>query len=227
MAPIRIPLILTFCFALGCAHGESVPQGTPLGAPEAPPSLSALPGVVPGSAADTPRVHEGLALTQRTLDGGLPTPPADLRFSVLQAWIEHDVVAWLGVRQKALRELEYRFSEEKGACPSERAVGRAAMGLIQEDTASELQKIPLPQELRQEPEIADIYVSIVEKQARPVLNGALVAYRDCSDIAYSGPGSMQHFARYCDKRFRRLRDRDKPTPDPQNGVTTVEVIAPQ
>lgn len=194
------------CLAAGlaaCAHGSGAPLSK--GQPEAPPTLACLPEVAPGGPADTRRTHQGLLIAKEALDDGLPAPPSDRSYSAMQGWMKSEVAHWIAARAGAVSELKFQLGFDGGASASEQVVGKAAVGLLQEHTALDLQKIPPPAELAAEPEIAEMFQEVVAAQAEPFLGAALIAFRECADAAYEGPDATAHFAEFCDARFRRLR----------------------
>lgn len=193
--------VLCLCLGSGCAH-ES---GLFAGQPEAPPNLACLPELGSGGPADTRRTHEGLVLTQRALDEDFPLPPVDRSYAALQRWMQDEVAAWIAARTGAASALHAQFGLDGAAAQSERVVGQAALGLLQEDTALDLQTIPPPSELAAEPEIRAMFQDIVATKAEPFLAAALIAFRECADEAYEGPEATAHFAAFCDARFQRLR----------------------
>lgn len=189
----------------GCAHSQTYTNLAP-GDAEGAPSLAVLPEVPLGGAADTRRTHQGLVLADRALQQRFPMPPEDRRRGALQTWLEQDVVSWLVEREQLIEHVGFEFGMDGRALPAERILGFAVLGLLREDTARALRTIPAPTELASVPEIEQMFHEVVESHAVPFLSAALLAFRSCSDLALEGPESMQHFAPYCDRRFRRLRD---------------------
>ena len=197
---------------LGCGAGShpagarELEGGAP-GDPEAQPSLAALPEMPQGATCNTVRTHQGLLVARETFDAALPPPPADRSYTSLQHWVDTAVVAWLERRRQQTDATRDRFLLEGAPNPSERAVSHAVIGLIHEDTALSLLRIPAPSELDSEPEIAQMYREIVQTQADTFTTSALIEFRDCANDAYRGPEDMRVWAEFCHARFDRLRER--------------------
>lgn len=206
----RKSLIFLLLFLFACGHSAGVGGHPPApGDAEAAPSLAVLPELVEIEGKDRGRVRQGMLVAQNAFDRVMPDPPRDRSYVSLQAWIDGPVLVWLKQRRLAVVESRYLFGVGRDAPQGDQAVGEAVAGLLQEDTALALQTIPVPSELGREPEIRDMFVEIVQKQTHPLLSAALVSFRECSDLAYTGPEQTMHFAYFCDARFRRLREQLK------------------
>ena len=99
----------------------------------------------------------------------------------------------------------------------------ALVALMYEDVARIIRRVPVPDELRSEPEIATVFREVIDAQARPYLDHARRAYRACA-LNSRGHSELRHWMRFCQERGA-----DLPTPlaELQSGETTVEVIAPE
>lgn len=225
---------------LACAGSTAdvhEPGELSLGDADGRPRLDALPSLPRGASGQTPRTRQGLLAAREAFDARLPAAPADLSHTSLQRWVDSDVVAWIDGRSRKLETTRYEFGLEGDASDSEKIVGMAVVGLLQEDAARELGTIPVPAELDSEPEIAVMYREVVEAQARPFLSSALVGFRDCANLAHDGPDEMRHWAGFCDARFQRIKEEldsyqrsisgEQPAaaPTQTTGTTTVTVVA--
>lgn len=175
------------------------------GDPEAAPEFAALPDVQP--AHQTPSVLRGLSLARHVLQQGLPTPPEDRRFAVLQHWIDQTVAPWVEARRDSVDETKFQFGVETPSTAAATPVGSIAWGvlaLLEENTASELAGIPSPAELDSEPEIAEIFRELVSTQARPFRSAALVKYRKCYELGTKVGDDVADWAAFCGLRYERV-----------------------
>jgi len=178
---------------------------------EAPPSYAALPEI--DQRQRTPRVLQGLSVARQVLAQRLPEPPDDRRHSTLSAWIGDTVIPWIDKRREGAEEVRFQFgltsSGEFAADSGEATIARGLLGLVDEDTAEELMRIPLPSELDTEPEIAGIFHELVDTQAKPFRNAALNEYQRCDELARArigqGDRSGVQWEEFCRARFARLR----------------------
>jgi len=198
-------LALGACEQTPKARDASSLQPLREGDPDAPPSLSALPDLVPGGDADTPRMHDGMLLARAAFDAVLPDAPVDRSFGSLQRWVEREVSAWVERRRGQVDATRACF--ERGGAPSEgeSVVRHAVLGLLEEDTARWLGRIPPPRELDDEPEIASMYVEMVRAQTRPFLDLSVSELGDCANEGYRASSELRPFALFCHARFDRLQ----------------------
>jgi hypothetical protein len=204
-------VLLLMCASLiGCAslqpRGVGPVAAPAAGDPDAAPSLRALPEIPSGAISDGPRTHQGLLLARETLDTPLPPAPADRSYASLQRWVDTVVADWVEHRRAQTEAIRDRFLLEGEPNQSELIVSHAVVGLIEEDTALWLARIPSPSELDDEPEIAGMFRDIARAQAEAFLSSALVDLRECADMAYRGSDELRHFAAYCHARHDRLRE---------------------
>jgi hypothetical protein len=174
------------------------------GDPDAAPSLAALPELPSGAAAETPRTHQGLLIARQAMGTRLPAPPADRSSVSLQRWIDTVVVEWVAGRREQTETARERFLLEGTPNAAEAIVSHAVLGLLQEDTALTLARLPTPSELDTEPEIADMFRDVTRKQADAFLNAAMIELRDCANAGYRAGGDMRPWAEFCHARFDRL-----------------------
>jgi hypothetical protein len=175
------------------------------GEPGAPPAMAVLPELPPGATVDSARTHHGLLAARETLERTMPTLPADRSYLSLQRWVDDELVSWLERRRDQTDVTRSQFTRAGEGSDSERAVQHAALGLIHEDTALSLGRIPAPAELDREPEFASMYDEIVRARVDMFLQTALVEFRDCANDAYRAPKDMRGWASFCHARFKRLQ----------------------
>ena len=192
---------------VACASGGGASKHLSPGNPDAAPALSVLPEMAQGISGRTDRTHQGMLMARKILGTPLPTPPADRSNAVLQKWVDTDVVKWLEQRRKSVDDTRFQFTLSSEQTAGERIVTHAVIGLLHEDTALSLERIPPPKELESEPEIAQMFRDILRSQATPFVTSALVEFRECSDTAFDGPDDMRNWAQYCAARFERLKAR--------------------
>jgi len=179
------------------------------GDPDAAPEFAALPDVQ--LAQQSPHVLRGLSVARQVLQRGLPTPPDDRRFSVLQSWIDQTVAPWVEARRDSLDETKFQFGVEVPVATAattpavaEGAIAWGVLGLLEENTAGELTRIPSPAELDTEPEIADIFRELVSTQARPFRSAALAKYKKCYELGLQGGEALSDWATFCGLRYERV-----------------------
>jgi hypothetical protein len=169
----------------------------------ASPSFAALPDVpVPQQ---TPRVTRGLSLARHVLADALPTPPEDRSYAALQAWIDQIVAPWIRARRDNTDETRFEFGLQSGASGDEQLIALAVLAIMEESTALELSRIPLPLELDTEPEIADIFRDLVSTQSKPFRNAAAAEYRQCSELSVEVSSALRRWPEFCRARIARLQ----------------------
>lgn len=203
-------------WSFGCAASQHPGQGDPHelapGDPDAEPSLSALPELPHGAAAETPRTHQALLIALEAIGARLPEPPVDHSSASLQHWIDTVVVEWVEDRRAQTEATRERFMLEGVPNAAEAIVSHAVLGLLHEDTALSLARLPTPSELDSEPEIADMFREVTRNQADAFRSAAVIELRDCANQGYREGGDMRAWADFCHARFNRLHAELYPPP---------------
>jgi hypothetical protein len=207
----------------GCAGGPAMRSGTlDPGQIDSDPSMECLPDPDIAETALTARMRFGWTLAEESFLVPPPAPPDERNAQNLEEWSSEVLAPWLERKthtvEAARRELDQAAEENH----RQRIMGGAIVGLMYEDVARVLRSIPPPEELADEPEIADIYQEILRSQARPFLEHSRRAYHACARNAIE-PTSMRHWSRFCDGRHDRLPGSDSGDEIP-SGETTVEIV---
>ncbi|MFI5308604.1 MAG: hypothetical protein ACHQ53_14690 [Polyangiales bacterium] len=190
----------------GCAEGSGASHATTArdAHAEAAPSLRALPELEGGSV-DTPRTHQGLLLARETFDTVLPDAPSDRTYASLQRWVDGAVASWVEHRREQIDTTRSRFEAGGAQSEAEQVVSHAVVGLLDEDTALALGRLPSPSELDDEPEIAAMYRDMMRAQADVFVRSALRELADCANQGYGGPSDLRPWAEVCHARFDHLQ----------------------
>ncbi len=135
----------------------------------------------------------------------MPDVPTRRDSATLETWSQTTLGEWLHHKSRALaaasRELDAAAEEE----PRQRIMGGAIVGLIYENAAQSMLSIPIPDELADEPAIADAYRDVVAFNASPYLERARAAYRACAANARIHEEEMgAAWASFCSGRLRLL-----------------------
>ncbi len=156
-------------------------------------------------------------LAAEALDLRPPAPPVAPDATELQAFADGPLANWL--REKS-RRVEAARNEWDGVAETgrrARVVAGAVVGLLYEDVARALLQVPIPRELRAEPEIAQVCRELVLFQARPYLTHARRAYRACA--ANAMPAERLHpWGRFCTRRDEALPGKGPTAPLPSGGT---------
>jgi len=148
---------------------------------------------------------EAMLLAEECIEIHLPTPPKERDADTLEKWSNTVLQEW--IRHKSTAMLQAQDLLDKAAYVSHREliIAGAVMGLINEDAASELLKLPLPAEVEKNPGDAELYTEVRLDQTEPYVRKAERAYFACAENADAGPDSMRHWQDFCRKRRDRLR----------------------
>ncbi|HEX2677964.1 MAG TPA: hypothetical protein VHM19_15025 [Polyangiales bacterium] len=214
MAGQRTWIAIMGCtLACGCATVSSeVPTGqVDQGDPNAVPSIAALPTLPRAQPDPRERVHAAFTQANELFEQRMPVPPADRSYASLSDWVERDIAPWIEHRRDGIDEVRFELNRELSE-PIDTVVRGALVGLLQESTTIELERIPPPSELDQEPDVAAMFRDVIRAQAQPFTNAALHEYRDCANTGYRGDEEQKRWARFCHKRFDRLQATHGVTP---------------
>jgi hypothetical protein len=208
--------------ALVPACGSSQASSSPIypGRSDGEPSMECLPDADITEAAYTAHMLRGRDLARASFEVPDPAFPADRTASTLSAWAAGPLRTWIEQKthsvDAARQELDLAAEENH----RQRIMGGAIVGLMHEDIGRIISRMPIPDDLANEPEILEAFEHVIQGQATPYFRLARQAYRACSLNAVS-PESMQHWSHFCRARMDNLPDdgSEESTPD----GTTVEV----
>ena len=208
-------VLLMSVVACGCAaragraHEASHPARG--GDPDAPAALAVLPEMVREPADENERMHPALALAGEIFERKLPEVPEDRSYASLSQWVESAITPWVEERRDAIDDVRFQMLG-RDPSPVEHVLSGAVVGLLQEDTALSLERIPPPSELDREPEIATMFRDIIRAQARPLVGSAVREYRKCEEIGASEGDELERWSHFCHARMLRLRAATDPAP---------------
>jgi hypothetical protein len=191
--------------SMGCASSSTSahPRTFQPGDSAGQPSVEALPSLDVAQTELTPEMRMAALLSAECLNLAPPSQPSDNSTASIAAWSDQELKAWLREKharaEAARRELD-RAAEQN---QRQRVMAGALVGLVYEDVARTLLRLPVPSELSSEPEIASMYTELLRTQARPYLLQAHHAYVACSGNAEQLT-PLRHWTRFCEQREERL-----------------------
>jgi hypothetical protein len=217
----RWETIALACSALlGCVHGTHGTRTYQPGDAAGTPSVEALPSADVSESELTKEMRMARMLSAESLNLAEPALPADTSLSSYAAWSERDLKEWMRAKnhraEAARRELDRAAVQNQ----RQRVMAGALVGLLYEDIARSLLRLPIPAELSTEPEIAAMYVDLVRHQAAPYLDQARRAYMACAGNAEQ-VATLVHWSTFCSTREELL-----PGAAMKSGETQVSVVRP-
>ena len=187
------------CSSVGGRHRPALYSGNV----EDPPTMSVLPAPDVSLAAMTDTLRFAWELAQESFDVRPPSAPVDPDVAYLQTWVNETLEGWLEQKTERIAVARKEFDDAAEQNHRQRIIAGAVVGMLYEDVARVLLSVPVPMDLRSEPDIVDVYRSIVFFQAKPYLAHSERAYRACAANA-SEPKGMRHWSRFCAERASRL-----------------------
>jgi hypothetical protein len=207
----------------GCGGGTSTQshgRATDIGDVRGEPAVETLPPYRHVAGGFTERMKFGLILAEQSFLIPPPQIPATRDTLTLQDWGDTDLAGWLETTTQAVvaarRELDAAAEEEH----RQRILAGAVVGLMYEHVARVLRSVPRPDDLDDEPEIADAYEYVVQGNAAPFVEHARRAYRACAANAIR-PEEMNAFSHFCEGRRDRLPAPHQSTTTPTTEVTVI------
>jgi hypothetical protein len=179
-----------------------------------------LPSLDVEPAALSHDMQMGRMLSTESLDLHVPPAPGGSSANTFSAWSDQELKHWMN--EKARRAHAARAQLDQAAVHSlrERVMAGALVGLVCEDVARSLLTIPLPAELSNEPDVAQMFRDVLRSQAQPYLLHAQHAYNACAENA-RGVETMDHWSGFCRARLERLPE------SARSERAGVEVVAAQ
>lgn len=219
---MRRALLLAACMGCGASTGATEQTAADrAGEPEAAPSMECVP--VAASDVATEHMQFAWLLSEQSFELADPVPPpGDSDTQTVQEWTGGPLRQWLEQKNELVEaaRAELNLAAEEGQ--AQRVMAGGLVGLMYEDVARVLLRVPMPQELRDEPEIATVFQDVIDAQARPYLGYAHRAYDACAQNARQDEG-YSHWGHWCAARESRL---PLTREEGMEEGTTVEVIPP-
>ena len=211
--------------AIGCGGAQRPPDSLAEGATEDPPSMECLPQLSPETTAElTPNMRFAWQLSEDAFELEDPLPPSgDADTATIQAWTNGPLQEWLERKNELVEAARAELNQAAEESHDQRTIAGGLVGLLYEDVALVLLRVPVPRDLRnEEPAVLQAYQDVVDAQASPYLEHARRAYDACAANArpHQHLGTWEHF---CSARGAGLPLTRAESEAPG---TTVEVIAP-
>lgn len=154
--------------------------------PEATTSHPPVP--VPQPAVPRQRLHLALQRVWADVEAAVavrpPLPPEQSDATTLRGWAEGPFTQWLGLRQKAVSQVEMDADWLMRAEKHEKVVAAALLGYLYEDTASAIRGAPVPAHIAGDAELLGIYQETLQKLLQPLARRAARAYAGCLQARY-------------------------------------------
>jgi hypothetical protein len=195
---------LGIALTLGCGGGSASTVERVAGDPEAPPSMLTLPSLDVPREELSEKLRAGWELAEESFDYERPPAPPSGETIDYQEWASTELARWLEGKSRSVEAAREELDAAAEESHRDLIVAGAVVGLIYEAVARALSTLPIPGALQSDMEIADVFQSILDSQARPYLEHARRAYRACAANAASGPEGMQHWSSYCGARADAL-----------------------
>jgi hypothetical protein len=194
---------------MGCGGTTTSAGDIDEGDPYAPPSMLTLPTPDVRESELSEKMRFGWTLAEESFDTERPPAPPSGEVADYQSWAEGDLARWLERKSHTVESARRELDEAAEETHRQRIMAGAVVGLMYEAVARDLRSLPIPAEIQREPEIADIFRSILVSQASPYLEHARRAYRACAANAAGGPEGMRHWSGYCATRADSLPEADE------------------
>ncbi len=205
MAVFQHALSSLLIVAAGCATAAPAGGKAPLygGDMSGEASIDSLPALDVDDSAMTSEMRIARMLSAESLSFPDPERPTDTSAAAIQAWSDDELKPWVEVKQK--RAAAARAELDRAAVQNhrQRIMAGALVGLVYEDVARVLMSVPVPDDLKQEPEIAKMFLDVIASHAGPYLTQSKRAYDACAQNAVA-PETMQHWSGFCEGRSKRL-----------------------
>jgi hypothetical protein len=185
------------------------------------PSMECLPDPDVTDDSLTEHMRFGRRLADEAFAIADPVPPVDHSASALTEWAGGPLREWLAQKSHAVEEARHELDLAAEESHRQRIMAGAIVGMLYESIGRVLGDVPSPDDLRDEPEIMEIYRATVAGEASPYLETARRAYHAC-ELNATEPATMRHWEDFCSARLEAL-----PAPIDGSGedVTEVDIIS--
>jgi hypothetical protein len=189
-------------------------------------SFESLPALDVEDTEMTSEMRIARLLSAESLSYPDPARPLATSAEAIHAWSNEVLGPWIEVKHK--RAAAARAELDRAAVQNhrQRILAGALVGLVYEDVARVLMSVPVPDDLKSEPEIAEMFRDVIASHALPYLTQAERAYVACAKNAVE-PKSMNHWTDFCQGRADQLPRLDEAAKAPLGaGSTEVSVVSP-
>lgn len=227
MAAFARALSSSLTLLAGCALTSPAPVHTPLypGDAHGSASLESLPALDVEDTAITSEMRIARLLSAESLSFPDPALPLATSAEAIQAWSDEVLSPWIEVKHQ--RAAAARAELDRAAVQNhrQRIMAGALVGLVYEDVARVLMSVPVPDDLKSEPEIAEMFLDVIASHALPYLTQAQRAYVACAKNAVE-PKTMNHWTGFCQGRADHLPRLGETAKQPLGaGTTEVSVVS--
>ncbi len=129
----------------------------------------------------------GWSAAEAVQRAGGPELPADLSVVALNAWASEVLGPWVVRTRESIESVEERFASIPEDARSERLVAAAVTALLWADFARTFVQAPVPDEIRDEPELLGIYLGALHDQSSPLRRRARQLLAGCAELATEAP----------------------------------------
>lgn len=212
-------LSLALC-TFGCAGSRASAPARHVfaGDPQGKASLETLPSLDVADSEITSEMRIARLLSAESLTFAPPARPADTSAASIQVWSDGVLKAWLTTKHRRAEAARAELDRAAVQNHRQRIMAGAMVGLIYEDVARVLMSVPVPDDLKEEPEIAQMFLEVIAGHALPYLTQAKRAYEACAQNAVQ-PATMNHWTAFCQGRADQLPHVGKA----EHGASTTEV----
>jgi len=181
--------------------------------------IESLPSLDVADSEITSEMRVARLLSAESLALADPAPPVSTSAQDVQLWSDSVLKSW--VQAKHRRAEAARAELDRAALQNhrQRIMAGALVGLVYEDVARVLMSVPVPDDLRSEPEIAEMFKDVIAAQALPYLTQAKRAYEACAKNAVE-PETMGHWTPFCQGRADHLPHVGKGSDQDKTEATT-------
>ncbi|MDW8247002.1 MAG: hypothetical protein RMJ84_10535 [Sandaracinaceae bacterium] len=192
----------TACLFVACVS-TSEKKEVYFGRVDGAPAMECLPDLDIDRKELSPRMRGAMEIAAASFQRPAPPPPEDRAADAISRWSQGPFHEWLQWKTQvvvsARRELDLAAEENH----RQRILSGALVGMMYEDLARTLLKVPMPEDLDDEPEVRAAFENVRKEEARPFLEFSQAAYRACAANAKQLPG-MRQFVDFCQGRLERL-----------------------
>jgi hypothetical protein len=183
----------------GSQHAVPMRAGNAQGAP----SMEALPSLDVDEQDLTKEMRMARMLSAESLNLSAPPLPSGRSSEDIERWSEDALAPWLGRKQERAEAARAELDRAALQNHRQRVMAGALVGLVYEDVAQGLLRVPAPRELDSEPEVRAMYDDLMQQQAAPYLRHAKLGYDACAANAHELK-SLEHWSPFCSERANRL-----------------------